>query len=317
MPATLEMTEDEASRLPPRPVLNLFGHPLGNPAEQDLLPAGVFVFPGEHLATDGHRALRRHHDGEVPLATVPVLDLLAHHVHVEGDLGDQDHIGSARHPGVQRDPARVPPHDLHDHGPLVAGRRGVELVQGIRRRADRGVVPECDHSPRHVVVDGLGDADHRDSHVGQPPRDLQRPVSADAHDGIQPQLPHTLQDMAGHVLDDRLAADPRPILERIPAVGRPKDRAAHGEDAGHVLGGQLLRHPRFEQAVEAPPDADHFPAPVERGLHGRPDHGVEAWGIPATGRDADPANDGLPRQVCACGHRRTSRMPRAETTPPG
>ncbi|MDV7389797.1 hypothetical protein RZS08_00530, partial [Arthrospira platensis SPKY1] len=64
------------------------------------------------LAVGEAGALGDHHDAEAPADRVPGADLLAHDVHRPVDLGDQDHVGRAGHARVQRDEARVPPHDL-------------------------------------------------------------------------------------------------------------------------------------------------------------------------------------------------------------
>ena len=54
------------------------------------------------------RALGNHDDRRVPRLEA-VLDVLADLLDLEWLLGDEDDVGAAGHPGVQRDPAGVPP----------------------------------------------------------------------------------------------------------------------------------------------------------------------------------------------------------------
>ena len=87
------------------------------------------------------------------------LDVLADLLDVEGHLGDQDHVGAARHAGVQRDPPGVPAHHLDDEGPVVRLRGRVQPVDGLHRDVDRGVEAEGEVGGVEVVVDGLRYAD--------------------------------------------------------------------------------------------------------------------------------------------------------------
>ena len=88
------------------------------------------------------------------------------------------------------------------------------------------------------------------------------------------------------------------IGERIAAIGRAQQGAAHGQDAGHQVRGQRDRvdRPR-QQAVGGLADAEHFPAVAEHGaLDHRPDHRIEAGAVATAGQQAEtqPASPGGP-----------------------
>ena len=86
---------------------------------------------------------------------MPVLEPLAHLVDVERHLGDEDHVGAAGEPRVQRDPAGVAAHHLDDHDAVVALGRRVQAVDRVGRDLHRGVEAEREVGGREVVVDRL------------------------------------------------------------------------------------------------------------------------------------------------------------------
>ncbi|CAM5253889.1 hypothetical protein SGLAM104S_01724 [Streptomyces glaucescens] len=61
----------------------------------------------------------------------PLADPRRQLVDVERPLRHDDGVGSRRHPGVQRYPAGVPPHDLDDQHPLVGLGGGLQPVQRL------------------------------------------------------------------------------------------------------------------------------------------------------------------------------------------
>src|SRR5918993_207575 len=108
-PKTVHSARSKLVGLPPR----------GDAAEPGLAVGDLFRRgdePGPLLPG----ALRRDDQGEVLARVLTLLDLGADALIRERDLRDQDHVGAAGDPGIQRDPARVAAHDLqHDH-PVVA-----------------------------------------------------------------------------------------------------------------------------------------------------------------------------------------------------
>ena len=103
----------------------------------------------------GMRALGDDDDREVAPARVAAADQAAHLVDVERPLGDQDHVGAAGEPGVERDPARVAAHHLDDHHAVVALGRRVQAVDRVGGDLHGGVEAEGHVGAAEVVVDRL------------------------------------------------------------------------------------------------------------------------------------------------------------------
>ena len=88
-------------------------------------------------------------------------------------------------PLYRADPPRVPPHQLHDHHPVVALRRRVQLVDRLGGGADGGVESERALGAAHVVVDRLGHADDGQPLPPELVRDLQAAVAADRDQRVE------------------------------------------------------------------------------------------------------------------------------------
>src|SRR3546814_2693978 len=78
---------------------------------------------------------------------------------------------------------------------------------------------------------------------------------------------------------------------------RPEDRAAAAQEGAveHVRVEVLRLHRPCHQAGRALFDADHGPAEIPGGVdRDRPDDGVQAGAVAATGEDADPSGHASP-----------------------
>jgi hypothetical protein len=101
---------------------------------------------------------------EKPAAALhAIADPRGDRVVAERDLGDQDHVPSARDSRLEGDPAGIATHDLEHHQPVMRCRRRVEAIDGLRGDRPRGVEAEGDVRPGDVVVDGLRHAHHGDA----------------------------------------------------------------------------------------------------------------------------------------------------------
>ena len=113
----------------------------------------------------GHAAHRLRPLGDDEDRRVVVLeaaaDELADPLEVEGQLGDEDHVGAAGEAGVEGDPAGVAAHHLDDQHAVVAVGRRVQAVDRLHRDVDRGVEAEGVVGGAEVVVDRLRHADDR------------------------------------------------------------------------------------------------------------------------------------------------------------
>ena len=177
-------------------------------------------------------------------------------------------------PGEAGDPAGVAAHGLDDDDPAVALGGGPEAVDGLGDDVDRGVEAEGEVGDHQVVVDGLGDADHRHLvFLVEPVGDAQGVVAADGHEGVEAEGLEVLAD-GGDV--------GRGVLEGV-GPRRAEDRAAPGDDPVGLGDVEVAAHP-LDQAPPAFEDADAGAALVGDALDDRPDHRVEAGAVAPPGQ---------------------------------
>ena len=100
------------------------------------------------------------------LAAGPALGKHADQVRqIDRNLGHEDIVGPNGDPGEAGDPARVTAHRLDDHDPAMAFGRRAQSIDGFRDDVDGRVEAERKFGHHQIVVDGLGNADHRDAKV--------------------------------------------------------------------------------------------------------------------------------------------------------
>src|SRR6266481_5421812 len=105
--SALDVSQDGDARLVPGALLDHVGDLLAD-AAQAHVPELVELLAHRALLLSQLGALGDHHDREVlPLRPVPVADVVANLLDVDGPLGDEDHVGSAGHSGMGRYPACV------------------------------------------------------------------------------------------------------------------------------------------------------------------------------------------------------------------
>ena len=207
-----------------------------------------------HLAEDLLPGTLRHDDHAV-LLTVQHPSHVRQHPALALERGvnlrDQADVNLARRQrGVHGDEPRLPAHDSNQ---TDAVERGPGLDRGGPDRLDRlvhrGLKPEGSVQEQDVVVDRLGNANHRGGHValaahvvyGQ--RARVRTVAADDEEEVQVHIRDGVHDVA------RVAA----------AAGRAQDAPALQMDRLHQIGRQLDGLPQLtfllEETPEAVPDA--------------------------------------------------------------
>src|SRR5687767_8604458 len=108
------MAEDDVARL-------LAGQPLELPGNARPFPTETLDVPVVRLLDDrgalvpGMRSFRHDDDAEPRAPRIAVADALHDLVQVVRDLRNQDDVCAAGDTAVQRDPPRIPAHDLDDH----------------------------------------------------------------------------------------------------------------------------------------------------------------------------------------------------------
>ena len=185
--AALQVAQDHAPRLLP----GQFAEP-----DRDLMAhaAEPFHVPGRRLLEQRALSIARDRafgDDDDAEASPP---LLARHdppgddVDVEGNFGNENGVGTASHPRVERDPSGIAPHHLGHHDAVMRLGRRVQPVDGVGRETHRRVEPETVGRAANVVVDGLRHADEGHATLGKFVGNRQRPVPADDDERVEAEL---------------------------------------------------------------------------------------------------------------------------------
>ena len=269
-PAPLDVAEHRHPRLHAEPVLDLAAQERTDAAERHvpeliqpdrlrdrlLLP----LRPG---------SLGDHDDAELlpPLVARPeVPDDL---VDVERDLRYEDLVGPARDPGHGRNPPGMPAHHLHHHDPVMRLRRRVEAIDRLGDDRDGSIEPEGVVGRSDVVIDGLRDTHHRDTHLREPVCDTEGIFAADRDQRIDTESSDVVQQSL-HVLLVLEGVRPR----------RPEDRSPFREDPRHRVVGERFDVPD-DQTAPSVPYPDRVKTMSCSGPHDRPDHRVQARTVPS------------------------------------
>ena len=260
------------------------------------------------------RALGADHDREVRAAVLAGQDLGGDRLDGEGDLGEQDDVGPAAKAGVERDPAGVAAHHLQHHHPVVAGRGGVEPVEGLGGHGQGGVEAEGAVTAPQVVVDRLGHPDRPDAVAGQLAGDPLAALAADHDQGVDAEpLGVGGQLLVGGRVADPLALDPHG--REVALVGGAEDGAAPVQQPADRRAVQGPGAGPADQALEALLDAEHRPAVVDLG---RPDHRaddrVQPRCVATTGEHPD-ASDWRRHVGCTPSFRWVSKAPSGQGSP--
>jgi len=216
-----------------------------------------------------------------------VLHVGADPLDVERALRDEDHVRAAGQPRVQRDPAGVAAHHLHDQRPVVAFRRGVQPVDGLHGDVHGRVEAEGVVGGAEVVVDRLRHPDDGNPLLAQAGGHAEGVLAADRDQRVDAQPGQVVLDPL-----DAVAAPAARVLQRVGA-GRPEDGAAARQDAAHRL--HVKRHGvAFERPSPSVAEPDEFEAVL---LDTLADHGadncVQAGAVAATGEDSHSHGNNL------------------------
>src|SRR4029077_7995838 len=101
-----------------------------------------------------------HYDAEVSAASMPLANELRNLFDIERNFRNENHIRATGDAAVDRNPARVPAHDLdYDHAIMSLGRR-VHAINRAGCDVNRRIKAEGEVGAGQVIVDGLGHAHH-------------------------------------------------------------------------------------------------------------------------------------------------------------
>ncbi len=267
---------------------DLLGHVFGHAAQNHVLATDFRRTLGDHLSPSGDGAFGHDHDAILAAVQFIVHQLVADLFDIERYLRNQDHVRVPRDAAVQGDKAGIAPHHLYHHDPVMGLGRRVQTVDRLGGDADRRIETEGDDGAPHVVVDGLGHADHRHAFFGEAVGDLQATVAADGHQRIEAQpaevVHHLVRQIALFPFAGRVADRHH---EGVSLIGGPQDGATDAGDAVHLLRCQVDDLIGVQQAGIATFDAVNFPLPIVGGHGDRLDDGVQARRVATAGIDAD------------------------------
>ena len=142
-------------------------HFIGN---RRILVVGEFLlifFLGELGVFLGDRALRYDDDRKAASVLVSLLNSFYDFVDVIRDFRNQDDVRAACDSRVERKPADLMSHDLHDEDAPVGARCRVDVVDALRRDIDRALESECHIGAPQIVVDRLGECDDVQSFLAE------------------------------------------------------------------------------------------------------------------------------------------------------
>ena len=233
----------------------------------------------------GNGALGHRQDGEAAAALVALLDFFGKLIHIVGDLRDEDDVRAAGDARVQRQPAYLVAHDLHDEDAPVGGGGGVDAVDGLGSHVHRALEAEGHVRAPQVVVDGLGQGDDVQALGAQEVGSLMGAVAPQDDQAVQLELVVGLlhgRNLVHPVLSGYLDG-----LEGC-AAG-PQERASLGQDAGKVGVGQQLEPSVDQSLVAVLKTVDlHLFSRVEQRLGDAPHGRVQGLTVPAAGQHTDP-----------------------------
>ena len=151
---------------------------------------------------------------------------------LKGYLRDENHIGAACKPAVERDPARMASHHFEHHDALVAGGCRVQSVQRVRHAGDSGVEAKRHRGGFEIVVDSLGHADDGDALFVQLQRGGKGSVAPDRDESGEPELIESLLGLVDDFLRNHRPLSGGDLGHKMTAVCRSENGSAKMHDSG-------------------------------------------------------------------------------------
>ncbi len=198
--ATLDVAKNGGTNVVARTLLDFIADDLANTVEGLVTELVYPAFLELHGAFLRQRTLS-HADDSVLLAHLEAaLHSFGDLSDVEWNLWDNRVMSATSHAGMQCDPTHVTAHDLDDKDTVMGLSSGVQAVDSVSSHGYCGIETKGVVRSVNVVINGLRNADNRDSVVGQPLGALERSLATDGDqcvntrirhvglDGVQPSL---------------------------------------------------------------------------------------------------------------------------------
>jgi hypothetical protein len=186
-----------------------------------------------------NRPLRDHNQAAQAPINIPLADRFCHPLVIKRNFWNQNDIRTTSQPTMERNPARMTPHHLHDHHPLMTARGGVKPIKGIGNAGHRTVKSKGRRRRIKIVIDRLRHSNHGNSRLMQLLSGRQRSIasntdqSLDSKSGKGP--PSLLEDGRRHPLTVRSFSY---FGNKVPLTRCPKDRSSMPHNPLRICQGQ-------------------------------------------------------------------------------
>ena len=201
------------------------------------------------------------------------------------DLGNEDHVATARDAGVQGDPASMTPHDLKHHHPFVRSGGSVQSVECVGGTGHGTIETECVNRSGKVVVDRFRYTNHRYAVFVKLLGDGQRTVTTDTDQTRQIELVDRCANGGKQVRVDRRTIIDTGFRRETAAVRGAKDCATLREDSAGIFRVERDVADWINQPFVTLEKTDTVVAKLVGALHYTSNHGIQAGAIATAGED--------------------------------
>ena len=194
------------------------------------------TFSEVHLrAAARSSAFGNNHDAERTTIRLAMEHLVCNHLNIEGNLGDQDDVGTASQTSMESNPAGVAPHDFKDHHAVVARCRCMQAVNSICCYLERCIKAEGTIGTGEIVVDRLWHTNNRSTELIEFKGDTLRTFTTNRNQRSQTKLTHGLYCLQVGII---LRRSSRLTGTEVALVRRAENRATSGEQSLDISIGQ-------------------------------------------------------------------------------
>jgi hypothetical protein len=265
---------------------NLTGYGFADSAEAKFTAFHVAL----HLfAVFWSRTLCNHNNSSQITGRLTGFDHASDFVVVEWNFRNQNDIGAAGDPAVQRDPTSMAPHYFHYHDSLVTRCRCVHSIERIHHDSGSGIESECRRRGFEIVVDGLRNADAINTSFLQLLRCYHGAIAADDDQRLYLKLAQYLLRVCNDVCRHSRLIAGTDFGHKMTAIRRADNRAAQRHhDPVDALAIENDVIPRGKKSFESIAKTNYFPAEFFRREHNAAQDRVKSRAIATAGQNTNP-----------------------------
>src|SRR5438552_5010858 len=212
---------------------------------------------------------------------------LSNFVVIKRNLRNQNDVGAARNPAMQRYPASVTSHHFDNHHPFVTRCCGVQTIKRVHHFRHSRIESERHRRRFDVVVDRFRDTDAIDARFLHLHGRRHRTVPADDDERFDAEFVQNFFRARDDFARDDCTITGADFGDKMTAVGRSDDCSAQRHDAFSAFAIEHDVIARRQQTFEAVAESNYFPAEFFAGEDDTPQYSVESGTIPAAGENAN------------------------------